>query len=96
MTAAQVSELRARFPDKDIQVDGGVGPSTIQPCAEAGTFGSGLWRKGSFQWPHRLERHRLWHGGLWCSGSFKSDGRHASCGTSLSGFVAAEEIDLCL
>jgi ribulose-phosphate 3-epimerase len=32
----QVSELRARFPNKDIQVDGGVGPKTIQPCAEAG------------------------------------------------------------
>lgn len=32
-----MSELRARFPTKDIQVDGGVGPSTIKPCAEAGS-----------------------------------------------------------
>lgn len=33
----KVSELRARFPEKDIEVDGGVGPSTIGVCAEAGT-----------------------------------------------------------
>lgn len=32
----KVSELRARFPDKDIQVDGGVGPGNIQTCAHAG------------------------------------------------------------
>jgi ribulose-phosphate 3-epimerase len=31
-----VSELRARFPDKDIEVDGGVGPKTINVCADAG------------------------------------------------------------
>jgi len=34
----KVAELRARFPDKDIEVDGGVGPKTIHSCAEAGTF----------------------------------------------------------
>lgn len=34
----KVAELRARFPDKDIEVDGGVGPKTIDVCAEAGTF----------------------------------------------------------
>lgn len=33
----KVSELRARFPTKDIQVDGGVGPKTIKPCADAGS-----------------------------------------------------------
>lgn len=32
----KVSELRARFPDKDIEVDGGVGPKTIDVCANAG------------------------------------------------------------
>lgn len=32
----KVSELRARFPDKDIEVDGGVGPKTIDICANAG------------------------------------------------------------
>ena len=34
---AQVSELRARFPAIDIQVDGGISPSTIKPCADAGS-----------------------------------------------------------
>jgi ribulose-phosphate 3-epimerase len=34
----KVSELRARFPDKDIEVDGGVGPKTIGACADAGTL----------------------------------------------------------
>jgi len=33
----KVSELRARFPDKDIEVDGGVTPKTISTCAEAGS-----------------------------------------------------------
>ncbi|KAI0320356.1 ribulose-phosphate 3-epimerase [Amylostereum chailletii] len=33
----KVAELRARFPDKDIEVDGGVGPKTIDVCANAGT-----------------------------------------------------------
>ncbi|KAL5495187.1 RPE1 [Sanghuangporus weigelae] len=33
----KVSELRARFPDKDIEVDGGVGPKTVGPCADAGS-----------------------------------------------------------
>ncbi|PPQ92709.1 hypothetical protein CVT25_014016 [Psilocybe cyanescens] len=32
----KVAELRARFPDKDIEVDGGVGPKTIGVCADAG------------------------------------------------------------
>lgn len=34
----KVAELRARFPDKDIEVDGGVGPATIGVCAHAGTW----------------------------------------------------------
>ena len=34
----KVAELRARFPDKDIEVDGGVSPKTIDVCAQAGMF----------------------------------------------------------
>jgi ribulose-phosphate 3-epimerase len=34
----KVSELRARFPEKDIEVDGGVGPKTIDVCADAGEY----------------------------------------------------------
>ncbi len=34
----KVAELRARFPEKDIEVDGGVGPSTIGVCAHAGQY----------------------------------------------------------
>ncbi|KIP12498.1 hypothetical protein PHLGIDRAFT_20963 [Phlebiopsis gigantea 11061_1 CR5-6] len=33
----KVTELRSRFPDKDIEVDGGVGPKTIDICANAGS-----------------------------------------------------------
>ncbi|THH17408.1 hypothetical protein EW146_g3416 [Bondarzewia mesenterica] len=33
----KVSELRARFPEKDIEVDGGVGPKNIDVCADAGS-----------------------------------------------------------
>jgi len=33
----KIAELRARFPDKDIEVDGGVGPKTIRACADAGS-----------------------------------------------------------
>ncbi|BGP09126.1 Ribulose-phosphate 3-epimerase [Rhodotorula toruloides] len=33
----KVSELRERFPEKDIQVDGGVGPGTVGCCARAGS-----------------------------------------------------------
>lgn len=32
----KVQELRTRFPTKDIQVDGGVGPGTVGCCARAG------------------------------------------------------------
>jgi len=33
----KVSELRARFPHKDIEVDGGVTPTTVHDCAAAGS-----------------------------------------------------------
>ncbi|CAD6936837.1 unnamed protein product [Tilletia controversa] len=32
----KLAELRNRFPSVDIEVDGGVSPKTIQPCADAG------------------------------------------------------------
>ena len=34
----KVAELRTRFPAKDIQVDGGVGPATVGCCARAGEW----------------------------------------------------------
>ncbi|GAA5995149.1 hypothetical protein JCM11641_002764 [Rhodosporidiobolus odoratus] len=33
----KVAQLRSRFPTKDIQVDGGVGPGTVGCCARAGS-----------------------------------------------------------
>jgi ribulose-phosphate 3-epimerase len=33
----KIAELRARFPDKDLEVDGGVAPATIGVCADAGS-----------------------------------------------------------
>lgn len=38
----KVAELRARFPEIDIEVDGGVGPKTIGVCADAGTSNKNL------------------------------------------------------
>ncbi len=32
----KVTELRKRYPEMHIEVDGGVGPSTIDSCADAG------------------------------------------------------------
>lgn len=32
----KVAELRRRYPDLDIEVDGGLGPGTIDQAAEAG------------------------------------------------------------
>ena len=32
----KVAELRARFPEQNVEVDGGVGPKTIDRCADAG------------------------------------------------------------
>ncbi|PFH50777.1 hypothetical protein AMATHDRAFT_75358 [Amanita thiersii Skay4041] len=34
---SKVTDLRTRFPDKDIEVDGGVGPKTAHMCAAAGS-----------------------------------------------------------
>lgn len=34
---SKVTELRARFPDKNIQVDGGVGAGNACQCAKAGS-----------------------------------------------------------
>ena len=34
----KVRELRARFPEKNIQVDGGVGTGNACQCAEAGKY----------------------------------------------------------
>jgi ribulose-phosphate 3-epimerase len=33
----KVAELRARFPEKDIEVDGGLAPNTVGICADAGS-----------------------------------------------------------
>ncbi|GJJ08855.1 hypothetical protein Clacol_003075 [Clathrus columnatus] len=39
----KVSDLRERFPEKDIEVDGGVGPQTVDVCAAAAsTTGSNV------------------------------------------------------
>jgi 3-keto-L-gulonate-6-phosphate decarboxylase len=32
----QVKELREKYPECNIQVDGGIGPDNIDTCAEAG------------------------------------------------------------
>jgi ribulose-phosphate 3-epimerase len=34
---AKVLDLRERYPDLDIEVDGGIGPSTIKGAADAGS-----------------------------------------------------------
>lgn len=34
---SKVLDLRTRYPDLDIEVDGGIGPSTIQGAADAGS-----------------------------------------------------------
>jgi ribulose-phosphate 3-epimerase len=34
---SKVLDLRKKYPDLDIEVDGGIGPSTIQGAAEAGS-----------------------------------------------------------
>lgn len=33
----KVAELRTRFPEQNIEVDGGVGPATVGVCADAGS-----------------------------------------------------------
>ncbi len=34
----KVRQLRAAFPSANIQVDGGLGPGTVEQAADAGTF----------------------------------------------------------
>jgi ribulose-phosphate 3-epimerase len=34
---SKVHDLRTRYPNLDIEVDGGIGPSTIQGAADAGS-----------------------------------------------------------
>jgi ribulose-phosphate 3-epimerase len=34
---SKVLDLRTRYPNLDIEVDGGIGPSTIQDAADAGS-----------------------------------------------------------
>lgn len=75
----KVKELRERFPEKDIQVDGGVGPGTVGCCARAGAF-EAFFRVGCCVdearqeerrlildrcLRTRLERHRRRHRALW-------------------------------
>lgn len=43
----KVAELRARFPTKDIEVDGGVSPKTVDACAQAGTSPVYCWHPQS-------------------------------------------------
>lgn len=58
----KVAELRARFPSKDIEVDGGVGPSTVDACTHAGeplfyVKGVWFWEHISFLRIRRQQRH---------------------------------------
>lgn len=77
----KVAELRARFPQKDIQVDGGVGPGTVGCCARAGASRA------------RTRIRRWWgHGGVndWMTDASLSSAsptfpfRASSCPNSLS------------
>ena len=69
----KVSELRTRFPTKDIQVDGGVGAGTVGCCARAGA---------SLVPPrivfltlcNRLECDRRWDCAVWCERTRGGDG----------------------
>lgn len=62
----KVAELRARFPDKDIEVDGGVGPKTVGVCAEAGTSSVRTMTPTLRPCVHREQRHRSWDCDLRC------------------------------
>src|SRR4051812_15972545 len=50
----KIAELRARFPDKDIQADGGVGPQNVDVCACAGKPKKSL--PNSFLFPRTFGR----------------------------------------
>ena len=36
----KIEFLRKQFPNLDIEVDGGVGPATIEACARVSVFGT--------------------------------------------------------
>jgi len=56
----KVIDLRNRFPGKNIQVDGGVGPGNACQCAQAGEHFDGSVADLTF----RLQRPRRWNGSL--------------------------------
>lgn len=61
----KVAELRSRFPDKDIEVDGGVGPSTVDVCAHAGEHILFLLQIYALMCEHdvfRIQRDSCWNG----------------------------------
>lgn len=72
----KVAELRKRFPQKDIQVDGGVGPGTIGCCARAGTSRHPHLRS-SLTEIDRLERDRSGNSHLRSDGSSSRHFFHA-------------------
>lgn len=81
----KVQELRTRFPSKNIQVDGGVGPGTIGCCARAGQL--------YFRAPpalstkvhlRRLERDRRRNRSLWRVGSCGGDDDDEGCSRRLA------------
>jgi hypothetical protein len=57
----KVAELRSRFPEKDIEVDGGVGLKTIDACANAGTFPLIVSLTAELEATPREQRHRSWN-----------------------------------
>jgi pentose-5-phosphate-3-epimerase len=61
----KVAELRDRFPEMDIEVDGGVSPKNIEVCAHAGkakTFPVAFRANPDFR--HRKQCHRCWDSNL--------------------------------
>lgn len=72
----KVAELRKRFPQKDIQVDGGVGPGTIGCCARAGSSPLSLPELLLMEM-RRLERDSSGNSHFWIVGSWGSHLFHA-------------------
>lgn len=71
----KVAELRERFPEKDIEVDGGVGPATVGMCADAGVYlayrfafacVADIFALSRQQRYCRRNRHFRCHGCSWC------------------------------
>lgn len=71
----KVAELRQRFPQKDIEVDGGVGPNTVDACTHAGKSGYfhdmvGFVQRGIlFLSIYREQRHCRWNRHFQCTRS---------------------------